>query len=127
MSTLSKNEQIIVDFWEKGWRENNVEYIISCFSDDISFVPAPPVDPIVGIEKVSGLIHYLVGNTIDFSFEFGEIAGKDDIVFIERFEHSRNHSDNQMKDYNVVGLFKLNKEGKIIYWIDYIDTPMASD
>ncbi len=121
-SKLNKSEAMIIDFWEKGWAAKDVDKIMEYLSDDIEFIPAPAHEPVKGWDKCKELFTMYNDGMLDYTLEFNNIMGTDKIVFLERTEYCKNHSDGTVALMPLVGVFELNEEGKICAWRDFCDT-----
>lgn len=116
MTPESRNEQVVLDFFE-AWERLDPEELAGYFTEDGIYhnVPAQPVQ---GRENVERLIRGFIADWTGTEWEVRTLVSDGDVVVAERIDHVT--AGDRSVDLPVVGVFEM-EDGRIAAWRDYFD------
>lgn len=107
------------------WERRDVEGLLSCFTEDASYIDMP-LPPRRGLDEIRAYLESIF-SVFSVTIETLHIASRGQIVFTERVDHLRLDGDEgQYVALPVTGVMEM-RDGKIAAWRDYLDLRTAEE
>tara|TARA_R110000772_G_scaffold77139_1_gene166218 strand:- start:1215 stop:1637 length:423 start_codon:yes stop_codon:yes gene_type:complete len=116
-------EQIIRDFLALFHTQKlDVAALRSMLADDARYQPVVPIAPIrQGADAICGEMERQYQLYDECACDILHVAVTGSTVFTERVDTVRQLANGQKTTTNVVGVFDLDAQGKIVWWREYWD------
>ena len=119
MTDAEKVVRGFIAHFEKSWPASLPE-ALELLSDDCYYqMVVPTIAPVKGKAEVLKALEAMMEKVEDQKHDMINVAVAGDVVFTERMDHSLRNG--KWVEVPLVAVFKVNKEGKISEWREYLD------
>ena len=117
---MSEQCQFILDFMQ-NWERFDLEGALSCLAEDATFTPDLISAPIAGRAEIRKLWSFYMEMMQGYEMKLRNIASGGNVVFLERTEYVVTPMQEHVA-LDIVGVFELDRDGKIGAWRDYVES-----
>jgi limonene-1,2-epoxide hydrolase len=117
---MTARSETVVRKFIHAWDSRDLEGALALLSDDIIYINQP-LEPIVGLPGMRRIIKALMEQCVAVEFKLLNLFGNGSRVCTERLDCWDFDGSGVTLRLPCVGMFDVNKEGKIKGWRDYFD------